>query len=173
MLVIIEGPDGSGKTTLIPKLAKDLGYEIYYSGGPKDIRNMIRVLAELENMALANETYICDRVPWVSEIVYNDSLKRENILPQKVYMEYLNLPQKMIYCSLNSSNKMLKKMSREYKAHKPKEHLSAVIKNHNLICENYELIMGYIETFRGITGQTALIKYNWELNAYNCLKEKL
>ena len=40
-LLIIEGPDGAGKSTLVNKLSKDLKLPIYRSGGPKEITDLV------------------------------------------------------------------------------------------------------------------------------------
>lgn len=165
MLIILEGPDGSGKSTLIDRLAQDFDYPIYRSGGPKTAMEMIKVLAELEELALSDTIYLCDRTPWVSEIVYGYSLNREPVIPWPILKRYWKLPQKIIYCYLEDSNHMLQKMNVGYKSHKPIEHTSAVIRNHRNICAVYDLTIEEIGT-SGVD----VFSYDWEKDSYYTLK---
>ena len=162
-LLIIEGPDGAGKSTLVNKLSKDLKLPIYSSGGPKEITEMKEVLAEMKTLALVtNKIFICDRAPWISEIIYSKALGRESIVTDEVFNHWLKTPQKIIYCTLGDSELMLQNMSRENKPHKPLKHTLAVIESHKKICEEYEDLMAKIES-----KNIELFEYDWQNSSYH------
>ena len=145
-LIILEGPDGAGKSTLITRLVKDHGYAVYRSGGPKDEENMLRVVKEMAVLALDPTTvYLCDRAPWISELIYSKALGRDPVMPMEFFNPFFSLPQRIIYCNLNDSVSMLSNMSREFKAHKPAEHTALVVKNYQQVCDLYDELMDEME----------------------------
>lgn len=155
-LIIVEGPDGSGKSTLIEQLSKELGYPIFKSGGPKDPELMKDTLYQLGKLSLKNEVYLCDRVPWISERIYGKALNRPMVVPLRILENCLTLDQKIIYCFSENSEQMLTNMSREFKAHKPKEHTEGVIKNHADICKAYQELMEIVRQ------SVPVFDYNWK-----------
>lgn len=166
-LIVIEGPDGAGKSTLIEKLAKDFGYTVYRSGGPKDAETMVKVLREMAVLAFdKTTTYICDRAPWVSELIYSKALGRATVLPADAFLMCYSFPQRIIYCSLEDSETMLKNMSREFKAHKPAEHTAGVIQSHENICRLYDNLIDEIENV-GID----IYGYDWQNGSYEELTD--
>lgn len=74
MIIIIEGPDGSGKTTLANTLAKNPGWEIKQFSYPRtdlEKANMFDMYAEV---LYAGENIIVDR-SWYSEIIYGPVMR--------------------------------------------------------------------------------------------------
>jgi len=65
-MIIIEGPDNVGKTTLANQLAKDLGVEVVHSIKPTDFQAGVDRL----NWMASNPLIIYDRVSCISEAVY-------------------------------------------------------------------------------------------------------
>lgn len=165
-LIIIEGPDGAGKSTLVEQLSKDFGYRVYRSGGPKTFEMMVQVLDEMEILCNKKEIYICDRSPWFSEIVYATALKRPMAVDEISLLDYWHLPQKVIYCRLADQNKMLARMSLAFKAHKPLEHTNAVIENYKAVCTEYESVMSDAKR-AGVN----IFKYDWEVTSLQSLKD--
>lgn len=85
MLIAIEGPDGSGKSTLISRLRESLKGNVLY------ISRSGRFTTELELIifqGILNATYeqnlfqhiILDRHPWISEYVYGKVLREGGLL---------------------------------------------------------------------------------------------
>jgi thymidylate kinase len=161
-LIILEGPDGAGKSTLITRLVKDFGFPVYRSGGPKNADNMKRVVQEMAMLALDDSiVYLCDRTPLVSELVYSKSLGRDPVMPMDFFKPYFSLPQRIIYCNLNDSVSMLSNMSREFKAHKPAEHTAAVVQNYQQVCNNYDELIDEMEA----SGMD-IFGYDWMNGSY-------
>ena len=78
MILIIEGPDGAGKTTLVNQLAKETGYPVVHTGVPKPgedvVAQYVLVMKEHGKTGL-----ILDR-SWLSDIVYRSAMN-DNIIP--------------------------------------------------------------------------------------------
>lgn len=78
--LLVEGPDGAGKTTLIGQLCRDFGYEVKprfstSRGGPLD-NLQTRVTRDLHD----NTPGIYDRHPFMSEVIYSWALRRKSQL---------------------------------------------------------------------------------------------
>jgi Cdc6-like AAA superfamily ATPase len=76
-MIIIEGPDGSGKTVLAQRLSKDLGgVSVYHAGAPP-------VSMEQTYKRVYMSTYLCtqqiiqDRSALISEPIYGKHLRAE------------------------------------------------------------------------------------------------
>lgn len=67
-IIVIEGPDGTGKSTLARHLSSLIGWEILHSGGPEkhldEINERAAMFSQLTNV-------IFDRHPCVSHPIYN------------------------------------------------------------------------------------------------------
>jgi len=86
MLIIIEGPDKSGKTTLARAIEKKFGYKYEHFGppGPDPAGEYARFLINLK------EPTVCDRF-YLGEQVYGPLLRKESLITdlQKVVIERL------------------------------------------------------------------------------------
>lgn len=74
MIIIIEGPDGSGKTTLAEKLHKQTKYPIVHMSQPKTEDEKKRMLGEYLQMVRNGKNMIFDRC-WYSEMAYGPVLR--------------------------------------------------------------------------------------------------
>ena len=66
MIIILEGPDGSGKTTLGHSLSKELGIDY---DGPKILQTNQQIINHIdhqEDLANSNKVTLVDRCPWIS-----------------------------------------------------------------------------------------------------------
>lgn len=136
MIIVLEGPDGTGKTTLGYQLAKDLNAQYYHSGGPKTPKELEDKMNELEIMAESSRCYIVDRVPYISEMVYGYALRGSSLITVLQHQKYKSLARLYIFCKPSAKHNV--QMSLDFKAHKPKEHTDAVIKNKDKIKDLYD-----------------------------------
>lgn len=72
MIIILEGPDGSGKTTLANALAKQTKYPIKHCVQPKPDES--GMLGMYLNLIKSNKNLILDR-SWYSEMVYGPVMR--------------------------------------------------------------------------------------------------
>lgn len=68
-MIIVEGIDGSGKTTLAKRLAKDLGIKRYHFKGPPKSLREFKSWCTQTSVNLHKPT-VHDRVPFISEPMY-------------------------------------------------------------------------------------------------------
>lgn len=69
MIIIIEGTDGAGKTTLANKLAESTGFTYLHRSKPKDEEERKQALMDYGDMCHNARNIIVDRC-WYSEMVY-------------------------------------------------------------------------------------------------------
>lgn len=124
-MIIVEGPDNSGKSTLVKQLAKDLDLIIYKGerGPCKDSGDLIE---RTTNMLLkyGERRSIADRCPLIGESIYGPILRNHDLwseekpvfnLQQSLFLEALRTGKLiLIYCRppddivLNFSNHQVK-----------------------------------------------------------------
>lgn len=75
MIIVIEGPDGSGKTTLANKIAQQTKYPIIHMTQPKSEEERDNMFADYANIIRTHKNLILDRC-WYSEMVYGP-IKRD------------------------------------------------------------------------------------------------
>ena len=95
--VFVEGPNGSGKSTLIEALRK-IGLPSVHTGGPK--RNLSELLSSCRRVSRRGRPRVIDRMPMISEIVYDRALGRKPKMNHKELIKKigpLNAPL-VIYC---------------------------------------------------------------------------
>lgn len=90
MIIILEGPDGSGKTTLANKLSVTMNMPIIHNVAPKNEDDFNGMYDMYMNIVLDNGHAILDRC-WYSEIVYGEILRGESAidLNEMLYLEEL------------------------------------------------------------------------------------
>ena len=99
MLIIIEGPDGSGKTTLCNKLAEH-GFTILRR--VRDDKNFS--FTEFTNMQHSNTVYVLDRAlltPWAYRLLDKQNLNVDDFTLSEVIT--LLSKSKLIYCTCKHS----------------------------------------------------------------------
>lgn len=80
MLIILEGPEAAGKSTLAEQLHAQTGYPIIHSDKPKTEQDKLHMLMMYAGFIYADKNVILDRC-WYSEMVYG------NIMRDKSYVD--------------------------------------------------------------------------------------
>jgi hypothetical protein len=102
-MVIIEGCDNSGKSTLARKLNLEFNLKIIKSSGPPISKEDLvqRVEASIENTKRGN-IFIYDRYPLISEFVYGPLLRNKNLLEgeegNRLWKELILINPFIVYC---------------------------------------------------------------------------
>lgn len=96
-MVVIEGPDGAGKSTLAAQLSKWLGLEIYHCS--KD-RTRDGMREEDLHSIKTRRDMIHDRIHLISEPVYGPILRNSNELSGEdlLYRQFMLIQPFVIYC---------------------------------------------------------------------------
>jgi hypothetical protein len=154
-MLIVEGPDNAGKSTLIHQLEIAHDIRSVHAGGPpksKEEINTKRTVA-YENCF---KRIIQDRNYFISDLVYGNVLRRApNYENFSILLELLSTRPLIIYCR-PSLEHLLKIDDHEVKAHETQEHVDAVKKNQRLIVEHYDELM------KVISSKTTVIEYDFE-----------
>lgn len=99
MLIVLEGPDGAGKTTLAGQLARHLDAELHESCRPASRAESDAINEIHFGYAAEPGIHIVDRVNWISNRVYHEAgLSPDQISDPKGYKRYWDVPQIIIYC---------------------------------------------------------------------------
>lgn len=102
MIFIIEGPEGSGKTTLAQQISMMTGYPIVHRDKPKDDKEKAEMLGQYLQDIKSGKNMIYDRC-WYSEIVYGPIMRDASVLtyPQMYELEQLVAVKggMIIYCT--------------------------------------------------------------------------
>lgn len=89
MIIILEGPDGSGKTTLAEQLHKQTGYMLLHRSHSTDT-GATSLFDEYAQVIRSGKNCIMDR-SWYSEMVYGPIMRDKSIIcyPQMYELERL------------------------------------------------------------------------------------
>lgn len=113
------------------------------------------------------QSYILDRTPHISELVYGNMNGRTCFATQEVMMLRLaKLKPVIVYCRLTSDEKMHELISEKVKEHKPEAHLKSVKEEYQGILDRYASVMAHARE------ATTVLDYSWDRQLYtNLLKE--
>lgn len=96
MRIILEGPDGSGKSSLVKQLSKDLKMTEFWSAGPPgDISKVKKCCIEQFKM----ENTIFDRVTCISEQCYNIDISQLRLQLLNYYLLKMLKDSIIVYCT--------------------------------------------------------------------------
>lgn len=144
-MIILEGPDGGGKSTLATWLSQRWGWPIVHTGGPLTSReDFISRVADL-NLLDPPFSMIVDRTPFISDRVYSIVNPNPPVTTEEDFQKMMiRVRPIIIYCRLADPARMLSLVSKAAKSHKPAEYLDRVQAKHSLIVQNYDRIMAPI-----------------------------
>lgn len=96
-MIILEGPDGGGKTTLASSISEMTAWPVIGSEGPT--HSLDDFYGRLDRYALRGSQVIYDRHPIISEQVYGQAYGRQYRVPE-IAKQWLQLQQPLIiYCT--------------------------------------------------------------------------
>ena len=79
MILILAGPDCSGKSTLAKQLSAQTGYPIQHRRKPKNQAEKDAMMAMYRNLAVTGTDVILDRA-WYCEMVYGDIMRDKSYI---------------------------------------------------------------------------------------------
>ena len=137
MIIILEGPDGAGKTTLAEKLKKQTGYMYLRRAQPKTEEEKQRMMEEYVQVIKSGKNCIFDRC-WYSEMVYGPVMRDDSVItyPQMYQLERLLTKHGaiVIYCTATKETLWKRCQSRG-------EDYITDIDTFSKICDGYETLM--------------------------------
>lgn len=162
-VIVLEGPDGAGKSTLAERLAFKYQWPIVHTGGP--LKSREDYFDRLRDKNLYNaKNCIFDRVPMISELVYCLVQDRAPFVHEWEAMNHLyELRPVVIYCRLADSDRMLDKVIASPKAHKSPEYLELVKQHHAALVKKYDAVMRMVPA-------ELVISFNWERDTWDFLE---
>lgn len=147
MLVVIEGPDGAGKTTLVELLRQNSAspyFGLMRSSGPCDRFDQVHGF-----MTMASAPYLdrvlCDRCPAISEFVYGPILRpvEEQIpLPFERVRDLIEPVNLLVYCR-PPAELIVENCRRDL-------HMSGVASNIERIIARYDKLMLQLSGYREV-----------------------
>lgn len=104
MIIIIEGPDGSGKTTLAEKLSRQTGFPVIHRTQPKSDEEKAKMMDSYLEVIKNGKNAIFDRC-WYSEMAYGPIMRDASVIS---YPDMYRLEEQLakrgaliIYCTDN------------------------------------------------------------------------
>ena len=146
-MIIVEGPDGSGKSTLVEALEEHLNIKASHFGGPPKTMQEID-----ERVRESLGAKLLDRWSPISEQVYAPIRGEKRSIDTLDH--YINTVKPfIIYCAPGRRVLMANKERclEVEKAHKSKEHCDTVSKNFKKIISLYSDVMKKLCSTRGLT----------------------
>lgn len=154
-MVILEGPDGGGKSTLATLLSTALGFPVIHTGGPLESREEFNSRVEEFSLNAPKHNMILDRTPYISELVYPHLANRVPFCSIEELKNVISFVDPIIiYCRLSSSFRMREKMTLVPKVYKTPEYKNKVLTNHLFLTDRYDNLMESL-------GED-VIWYDWE-----------
>ena len=88
MIIITEGPDGAGKTTLAEQISRQTKYPIIHRTKPKNEEEKKRMMGEYLQTIRSGKNMIFDRC-WYSEMAYGPVMRDSSVIsyPQMYELE--------------------------------------------------------------------------------------
>lgn len=152
--IILEGPDGAGKTQLYNRMTQEwlLKAAGHDGGPPADAADAWKRLA----MTAAQTPAVRDRTPAISDPIYSGVFHRDPVLTRDEYEGWLEeLRPVIIYC--RPPNNVILNQEVRAKLHKPEAHVSQVKLNRMALIHAYDLYMGNLQS----RTSCEVLAYNW------------
>lgn len=162
MIVVLEGPDNAGKSTLAQKLKDDLGLEVVHPGGPP--KNILDIVTQCQNQAqvfgLSTELdFIFDRITCISNLIYRNEPEYDRVYG--VYQGLLKTAKNVIIIYCRPGNERLRNFDDHItKAHEDESIVQHAKDNVERIIDEYDNLMAAFARDKHFN----TLKYNFELD---------
>lgn len=160
MIILIEGPDGAGKSTLAKALADHFKAPLHHSGRPLTGQMLRDNMQHIIELSSHHDILIVDRAPWVSEFIYSKAMKRYQMLSNEELISYHQVPQVVVYCTADEYNITVGK------EHKPQEYMDRLYESHERIVNEYDLFFKSSLSF-------PFLRYNYNSTPLKALIRKI
>ena len=162
MIIILEGADNSGKSTLAKKLSQALKIDVVHPGGPP--KNIIEVIARCEEQSAVFDlstdvNVIFDRVTCISDLIYRGRPEYSRIF--KCFHKQLMTAENVFIIYCRPSDNRLK----NFDDHIQQDHEDEAVVQHAK--DNVDRIISeYDDLFGHFTDNTCLnvVRYNFEMD---------
>lgn len=148
-LIIVEGPDGAGKSHLVLELSRTLKLPFLHTGGSSEsLEHFQNRMSFIERLP----PHILDRTPHISESIYRKARGLSPLLPCEEVLDRLSaINPILIFCAAQPPSLI----SLEAKPHKTPEQLQQSIARRSTIRESY------LRIERECRNRFPVIHYNW------------
>lgn len=139
--IIIEGPDGGGKSTLGLYLEERYKVKLYHAGNTvtkKAVQKAVQIIMEDGRLLL-------DRCPVISEIIYGRVIRTDSKVTEsemQYYFDWMKLNAMIIYC--RPSIRTLENTKLVEKSHKTMDHINEVSSNIRKLIHFYDLFINWL-----------------------------
>lgn len=164
-LVILEGPDGSGKTSLASRLLKGTGHStllIRRSGPPTPIETLEFQAQWIAKQSMSGLNIIADRHPIISEAIYRPVVRQEGNAPwslDEVVREIDGADLLLIYCRPS--------FARMNEARKVEEQMAGVADHFVKLVQMYDR---WIDAFRANSVDIYIHDFERDPSSYEAIK---
>lgn len=131
MNIIVEGPDNSGKTTLVSFLSSRLKLPTKHSGGPSKYPG--EVVSRAESYLSDSTQYIYDRHPCISQNIYAEATGVGELIQDSMLKRFYSSSDIIVFCRGRDDL-----AGHQMSTHSTPEYFERVKKVHHLICELYD-----------------------------------
>lgn len=160
MIVILEGADNSGKSTLAKRLSLETGLSVVHPGGPPvNVADaIIRCMEQQSIFTMSTEVdFIYDRVTCISDRIYRGNPDYHKVFDQ--YQRAISMAKNVLVIYCNPSIERLTNFDDHVtQAHETDEVVEYAKKNVNRIISEYDDVMHTLSSQRHIN----IFEYNFE-----------
>lgn len=144
--IIVEGIDGSGKSTFIDKVINETDLTCYHAGGPPKTREeALERIRETHKMS-TERNMIFDRHVAISEPIYGGVLRdQSHITPYESNAAICDLNPLILYCRPEPNFLLNRRTAIIEKAYKSNKHISMVNLKYVQILAAYDVALAEIE----------------------------
>ena len=156
-MLIIEGPDNSGKSTLVRNLAEDLHIPYQHSEGPwESRRDLLESLEDIDIKNSSDDYFIQDRYPLISELIYQPILRPDDVMvdiatqPERSYWKKIFKMEFLVVC-IPPVERILDEVSLSLQPKKIQDHIGNI----------YESYRNFVHMIKG--QEIRLFVYDWTI----------